>query len=190
MKKRLLSIIWMVLVLGMMVTVFSAEKVAAHGPKQQPIQRLLGYSWDPSVGSLNQPIGNVLYALSDHRHGIEGKFIFQGAQPLTSYTVGFDIFGAARCGSSPAAFGVPRDVCADGTVGGVTASAGVYRIGTLTTKANGHGSLGVNLKHLPSGTYNIVFWAIPCAPPTACGYFPQASTGSWGNGPFETIVIP
>ncbi len=180
----------MVLVLGVMLIGFSIEKVAAHGSNQRQIQRPLAYSWDPSVGHLTQPIGKVTYSLPDRQHVISVKFKLHEAQPSTSYTIGFDIFGQAPCGSSPATFGVPRDVCADGNVGGITASAGVYRIGTLTTKKNGNGSLETNLKHLPSGTYNIIFWAIPCDPPTACGYFPQASTGSWGNGPFENMVIP
>ena len=169
-------------------------RVAAQGATQT----LLDSNWDAFsdsngdglFGPLAQPLGKVIYNQPAGRNKLAVTFILQDASPSTNYTVGLDIFGPAPCGGSPATFGVPRDVCADGTVGGVTASAGVYPVGTLTSDTDGDGSLHVNLNSLPSGPYSVLFWVIPCTPPTACGYFPQASTGSWGVGPFEVISIP
>jgi hypothetical protein len=145
---------------------------------------------DGLFGPLARPLGEVIYVQPPGQNALGVTFTLQGASPSTNYTVGIDIFGPAPCGSSPATFGVPRLVCADGTVGGVTASAGGYSVGTLTSDTNGNGSLHVNLPNLPSGSYSVLFWAVPCSPPSACGSIPQVSTGSWGVGPFEVITIP
>ena len=172
-------------------------KVAAQGATQA----LLDSNWDELFdsngdglfGLLAQPLGKVIYVQPDNRNKLLVTFILQGANPSTDYTVGFSIFPPPFPPNCLSTFGVPLYLCPSGFFGGYDASSGGYIVGKLTTDQDGDGSRHVNLKNLPSGTYKVLFWVVPCFPSTPCGVYsdvPQASTGSAGFGPFEMITIP
>jgi hypothetical protein len=151
------------------------------------IQLELDSAWDancPQSTNLSESLGKVIVNQPSAKKKKKTlvTFILQDATPNTTYTVGFNIF-VETCDDAPTTFGVNRTLCATGTVGCKTATAGVYVVGTLTTDAEGDGSLHVNLTNLPSGTHNLVFWAIPCAFPTnpSCNGVPQAATAAWGE---------
>lgn len=173
---------------------------AAVGKKDKSkgaIQLELDSAWDANCESsenLDESLGKVIFNQPSGKKQKKGQvtFILQDATPNTTYTVGFNIF-VETCDDAPTTFGVNRTLCASGTVGCQTATAGVYVVGTLTTDADGDGSLHVNLTNLPSGMYNLVFWAIPCAFPTDpnCSGFPQAGTAAWGEtDEFFKVTIP
>ena len=173
---------------------------AAVGKKDKSkgaIQLELDSAWDANCAdseNLEDSLGKVIFNQPSGKKKKKGQvtFILQDATPSIIYTVGFNIF-VATCEDAPATFGVNRTLCATGTVGCLTAIAGVYVVGTLTTDEDGDGSLHINLNNLPSGMFDLVFWAIPCAFPTDpnCGGVPQAATAAWGEADeFFKVTIP
>jgi hypothetical protein len=154
-------------------------------------QEALAYSWDSTVGAVT-PIGKVIWVQPANRNKVNVTFVIQGANPDTSYTVGFDIFTVdttVPLADAPDTFGVPQwpvvpEIC--GSVGGVSDCAGIYILGTVDTDIDGDGSLHINLKNLPAGTYDLVFWVgDPCCASQLTG------TASWGAIPAPiTVAIP
>jgi len=143
------------------------------------VQSFLDSSWSATDGALAQPLGKVVYNVPDKRNKMPVTYILQGANPNTNYTVGFNIHSeSVDCSGTPPVFGVPRSLCPSGTVGGIFDTEALYQVGTLSTDTEGDGSLHINLLGLPSGTYNVLFWVVPCTPPGACGFYPQGATGS------------
>ena len=172
---------------------------AADGATIAPLDS----NWSAAAGPLATPLGKVIYNVPDNRNKMNLTYILQGANPNTDYTVGFNI-GKSQTpdcsgADTPSTFGVSRGSvpCPTGSFGGWPDTEALYQVGTLTTDAYGDGDLHINLKGLPSGTFKLLFWVVPCTPPTVCGFVPQAGTGSWAGGgsvnpvlDFETITIP
>jgi hypothetical protein len=111
-------------------------------------------------------------------------FVLQGAEALTTYTVGFDIFGGCPNPFGPLSFDNYLSFCQ------TSYNIGIYPMGTGTTDEFGAASFHMNLNSLPTGTYNLIFWIVPCSPPWNCVYLPSASTGIWSVGPYATITVP
>jgi len=199
MSKRLAALLCAI-TMSIVVPMSTSTGHAAVGKKDKSngaIQLELDSAWDANCANsenLDESLGKVIFNQPSGKKQKKGQvtFILQDATPNTTYTVGFNIF-VATCEDAPATFGVNRTLCASGTVGCQTATAGVYVVGTLTTDSDGDGSLHVNLTNLPSGMYNLVFWAIPCAFPTDpnCSGVPQAGTAAWGESDeFFKVTIP
>lgn len=152
-------------------------------------QILLDHSWGYPLnsGALIPSVGKVVYNVPNHQHKLLVTMILRDAQQTTTYTVGLNIFGAC-----PTPFGgAVQDYCQHGYVSdnNPTGDIGIYRFGTITTDVFGQGSLHVNLNDLPSDTFQLVFWIVPCSPAISCGYYPSASTGYWNIGPFADVII-
>lgn len=117
------------------------------------MQLQLDSAWDANCANsenLDESLGKVIFNQPSGKKQKKAQvtFILQDATPNTTYTVGFNIF-VATCDDAPTTFGVNRTLCVSGTVGCQNATAGVYVVGTLTTDAEGDGSLHVNLTNLP-----------------------------------------
>jgi hypothetical protein len=199
MGKRLASLlcaITMSLVAPMSMSTGHAAVVKKDKSKGA-IQLELDSAWDANCAdseNLEESLGKVIFNQPGNKKKkkAQATFILQDATPSTIYTVGFNIF-VETCEDAPTTFGVNRTLCVSGPVNCQTATAGVYVVGTLTTDADGDGSLHINLNNLPPGMYNLVFWAIPCAFPTNpnCNGVPQAGTAAWGEtDEFLIVTIP
>jgi hypothetical protein len=168
----------------LVVTTFAFGPVMA-GASQYP----LAYAWAVGTTSpvpLSSSVGKVIVNVPNDHNRLLVTVILQGADPSTTYTAGFNIFGTG----CPSTFGVPVDIC-QGISGSWGSNIAIYPMGPFATDTNGDGSFHINLNNLPAGTYsNIIFWVIPCSPPGSCGYVPTASTGSWGVGPWVAVTIP
>jgi hypothetical protein len=174
------------------ITAAAVLTFAAAGQAQAAgaTQEALAFAWDSAIGAV-APIGKVIWVQPANRNKVNVTFVLQGAEPDTTYTVGFDIFTVdttVPLSDAPDTFGVPQWPVVPEVCGTVTVfdCAGIYVLGTVDTDIDGDGSLHMNLKNLPSGTYDLVFWVgDPCCAAKITG------TASWGAIPeATTIIIP
>jgi hypothetical protein len=145
------------------------------------VQVPLGSTW--ASGPLPAPIGKVVLDAPVTRHKMPLTYILQNAAPNTTYAVGFDIVCVgASCPAIGAAFGAPQNPLS----GYYGVDVRIYLLGIVTTDADGDGSAHFNLLNLPTGTYQITFWASLASDPLN----PVAATSPYTSGPYVTVTVP
>ena len=117
--------------------------------------------WDNFGEGLNFTKSNVQWSVSASSRKLTVTFNLVGATPLKLYQVSLNFF----CTTFPATFGqFPVAVNADGTCGsltrqGVTATVAEVEVGVVTTDLHGNGSFKIVIGPVPSGTYQVEFFA-------------------------------
>jgi hypothetical protein len=156
----------------------STTQVNGKGAVQLPVSP----GWDLFPTLLR---GKVIRNSPDRSSKLLLTYILVGAEPSTTYTVGFDIFNLPDPGV--ASFGVPRFARINQTREGTNATTDVFPVGTFVTDANGDGDAHFNLDlaGVPSGTYLLQYWWS-----ASCCFPVSYRTGtSFGIG-FDTITVP
>jgi hypothetical protein len=118
-------------------------------------QLSLGMAWEggPLAGG---PMGKVIYNVPADRQKLNLTFIVTGGAKNAQYQVGFDMICAqVDCADMPLLFGVPQWGYMYPNHGVPTR---IFVLGTLTTDADGDGSVHFNLTNLPKGTFPMVYW--------------------------------
>ena len=116
--------------------------------------------WDNFSEPLNFSKSNVEWSVSRSRK-LTLTFNLAGATPLKLYQVSLNFF----CTTFPPTFGqFPTEENGDGTCitltrQGVTATVAEVEVGVVTTDLKGNGSIKVVIGPVPSGTYQLEFFA-------------------------------
>jgi len=171
----------------------SASWVSASTTKQ-----LWTAGWDNFNEPLNFTKSNVQWSVSRSRM-LTVTFNLVGATPLKLYQVSLNFF----CTTFPPTFGqFPTEENGDGTCisltrQGVTATIAEVEVGVVATDLKGNGSFKIVIGPVPSGTYQLEFFARngagcdfsnggPCDANHAAADF--QSPGPFGTG--TTIIVP
>lgn len=159
--KKIVGIVSLILVAIILGTAMPVNAGATSMP--------LAYQW--FSGTVTPPVGKVIFNMPNNHNKLLVTVILQGIQQLpnpATYSVGFDIFGACPNPFGPIAFDGSLSFCQS------QYPVGIYYMGTITTDEFGDGSFHMNLNDLPTGSYNLIFWIVPCGPdPNSCGYVPR-----------------
>ena len=151
--------------------------------------------WDNFSEPLNLTKSTVKWSVSPTRK-LTVTFGLVGARPSKLYQVGINFF----CETFPTTFGqFPTDLgggdCQSLTRQGVTKDYAEVEVGVVTTDIHGNGSFTVVIGPVPSGTYEVEFFARDGAGcdvtggggSTFCAVDFQ-SPGPWGTA--TTITVP
>ena len=152
--------------------------------------------WDNFSEPLNLTKSNVKWSVSTSRK-LTLTFSLVSARPSKEYQVSINFF----CSTFPATFGqFPTDggggACQALTRQGVTKDSAEVELGVVLTDIHGNGSLTVVIGPVPSGTYDLEFFARDGA---GCNVSGGAGNGSdcavdfQSPGPFgtgTTITVP
>lgn len=144
MKKSLL--VWALLLPA--VTAFASTTIQLWSP-----------GWDNFSEPLNLTKSSVKWSVSSTRK-LTVTFTLVGARPSKLYQVSINFF----CTTFPATFGqFPTDggggACQSLTRQGVTKDSAEIEVGVVTTDIHGNGSFTVVIGPVPSGTYELEFFA-------------------------------
>lgn len=155
--------------------------------------------WDNFSEPLNFTKSNVKWSVNSTTRKITVTFNLAGATPSKLYQVSLNFF----CTTFPPTFGqFPTGENGDGTCisltrQGVTATVAEVEVGVVATDLNGNGSFKVVIGPVPSGTYQLEFFARNGA---GCDFINggpcdvnHAEADFQSPGPFgtaTTIVIP
>jgi hypothetical protein len=115
--------------------------------------------WDNFGEPLNLTKSNIKWSVSSTRK-LTVTFGLVGAKPTKLYQVSINFF----CSTFPATFGqFPTDggggACQALTRQGVTRDSAEIEVGVVTTDIHGNGSFTVVIGPVPSGTYELEFFA-------------------------------
>jgi hypothetical protein len=156
-------------------------------------QWMLG--WDSFGEPLNLTKSNIKWSVSPTRN-LTVTFGLVGAKPTKLYQVGINFF----CETFPATFGqFPTDLgggdCQPLTRQGVTRDYAEVEVGVVTTDMHGNGAFTAVIGPVPSGIYEVEFFArdgTGCDVTGGCGSTFCAvdfqSPGPWGTA--TTITVP
>ena len=124
-----------------------------------PTTQSWALGWDHFGEPLNLTKSNIKWSVSTTRK-LTVTFAFVGARPTKLYQVSINFF----CSTFPATFGqFPTDggggACQALTRQGVTRDSAEIEVGVVTTDIHGNGSFTVVIGPVPSGTYELEFFA-------------------------------
>jgi hypothetical protein len=155
--------------------------------------------WDNFSEPLNYTKSNIKWSVNSTTRKITVTFSLVGANPTKLYQLSLNFF----CTTFPQDFGqFPMDQPFDGTCQpltrqGVTADSAETEVGAILTDVHGNGKFTVVIGPVPSGTYNLEFFARNGAGCEVAGGGPNdtdhceadfQSPGPFGTG--TTIVVP
>ena len=155
--------------------------------------------WDNFSEPLNFTKSKITWSVSPTTRKVTVTFNLVGATPSKLYQVSLNFF----CTTFPPAFGqFPTEENGDGTCisltrQGVTATVAEVEVGVVATDLHGNGSFKVVIGPVPSGTYQLEFFARngagcdfinggPCDDNHAAADF--QSPGPFGTA--TTIIVP
>ncbi len=117
--------------------------------------------WDNFSEPLNFTKSKVMWSVNGTTRKITVTFTLAGANPTKLYQVALNFF----CSTFPNTFGQfpveenPDGTCIVSTKQGVTASIAEIEVGAILTDLHGNGSFKVVIGPVPSGTYQVEFFA-------------------------------
>jgi hypothetical protein len=146
MKNRMLSFVSAILLLAVTASAASTTQEWSLG-------------WDNFGEPLNLTKSSVKWSVST-THRLTVTFGLVGARPTKLYQVSINFF----CSTFPVTFGqFPTDggggTCQTLTRQGVTRDSAEIEVGVVTTDIHGNGTFTVAIGPVPSGTYEVEFFA-------------------------------
>jgi hypothetical protein len=143
----------------MMLLLASAGLMVAATASAATITQQWTRGWDKFGEPLNRTKSNIKWSVSPTRR-LTVTLGLVGARPSKLYQVSINFF----CGTFPATFGqFPVDggggACQALTRQGVTRDSAEVELGVVTTDIHGNGSFTVVIGPVPSGTYELEFFA-------------------------------
>lgn len=148
MKMRIL------LVAALLLSVSAGTASAATTQKWTP-------GWDNFGAQLNYTKSNVMWSVNAHSRKLTLSFNLVGATPSQLYQVALNFF----CSTFPKTFGqFPVEENGDGTCISLTrqnftATVAEVEVGVVATDLHGNGKFSVVVGPVPSGTYQVEFFA-------------------------------
>jgi len=144
---------------GMMLLLTSAILLVAVSASASTTTQPWALGWDNFGEPINLTKSTVKWSVSASRR-LTVTFGLAGAKPSKLYQVGINFF----CSTFPPTFGqFPTDggggACQSLTRQGVTRDSAEVELGIVTTDIHGNGSFTVIIGPVPSGSYELEFFA-------------------------------